>query len=309
VAVGKLRQQPFTPALDLLVDQLRGQTLIVRNGAVGLLGYLGDVGVVGDLLERLSEREGEARENAIELLENIADRELFDHLLPLLETEAETQLAMAHPLSGWTEIGLSEVLAYLLQRPDPWTQMAAVWAAGELKMTGLLAGLPAGLAPQVRESVEEIERKRGEGRMTAEDLPLTTMEKITFLKESEFFAALPLEELYQIAMSMTEESCRTGAVVIEEGTRGDKMYIVVRGRLEVRKGKDQRIALLREKQVFGEMSLLDDQPRSASVVALEDTHLLSLQRASLERILRRHWSVAFNLMRTLSRRLRERMTT
>ena len=53
------------------------------------------------------------------------------------------------------------------------------------------------------------------------------------------------------------------------------------------------------------MALLDDEPRSASVAAIGDVHLLSLQRSNLERILRRHASISFNMMRMLSRRLRE----
>ncbi len=147
----------------------------------------------------------------------------------------------------------------------------------------------------------------------ADHLPLTTMDKITFLKQSQFFAALPLEELYHIASSMQEETVRADTTVIEEGTLGDKMYIVVRGQLEVRKAaadeaaKTQRIALLTERQVFGDMALLDDEPRSASVVTTEDVHLLSLERSSLERILRRYSSIAFNMMRILSQRLRDNM--
>ena len=143
--------------------------------------------------------------------------------------------------------------------------------------------------------------------MASEDLPLTTMEKITFLKQSPFFAALPLEELYYIALTMEEETVRAGTTVIKEGTRGDKMYIVVRGELEVKKEEGQRIAVLQESQVFGDMALLDDEPRSASVIALEDGHLLSLQRSSLERLLRRYSSIAFNMMRILSQRLRDSM--
>lgn len=146
--------------------------------------------------------------------------------------------------------------------------------------------------------------------MSAVDQPLTIMDKIAFLKGSSLFAALPLEELHHVALSMQEESVRPGAVVIEEGTRGDKMYIVVSGGLEVRKaGSEAPIAALAEKQVFGDMALLDDEPRSASVVAVSEVHLLSLQRRDLERILRRYSSIAFSMMRLLSRRLRESMAS
>jgi len=306
VAIERLQTEGEIPALQLLIDQLKGQNLMVQDGTVTLLGYLGDVGVVGDLLERLSETDEEARENAIELLENIADRELMGHLLPLLEKDAEVQLREAKEISGWEEVSVEAVLSHLLRNPDSWTQMAGIWIAAEMGLLSLLEELPDELAPHVIESVAEIERKLG-GTMAAEDLPLTTMEKITFLKGCEFFAALPLEELYHIAVSMEEESVKAGTTVIEEGTLGDKMYIVVSGELEVRRKDGQRVAVLGAEQVVGDMALLDDEPRSATVVALEEVHLLSLQRSSLERILRRYSSIAFNMMRILSQRLRNAM--
>ena len=303
VAIDRLEREG-EQAVQLLVDQLRLQNSLVQNGVVRLLGYLGDVGVVGDLLERLSDDDGEARESAIELLENIADRELLAQLLPLLESDRETQLALAREVASWREIELDEVLDYLLHSPNVWTEMATVWAAFALSREDLALAVAGELAGEAREILEEIKSKRGDGAMAA-DQPLTTMEKITFLKASPFFAALPLEELYHIALSMEEEGAKEGTAVIKEGTMGDKMYVVVSGELEVKKEGGPRFALLGEKQVFGEQALLDEEPRSASVVALGDVHLLSLQRSSLERILRRYSSIAFNMMRILSQRLRE----
>lgn len=303
VAIDRL-EKTGDPAVQLLVDQLRLQNSLVQDGVVRLLGYLGDVGVVGDLMERLGAADGEARESAIELLENIADRELLAQLMPLIESDRETQLAMAYEVSGWREVELDEVLDYLLHSPNVWTEMATIWAAFSLGREAFVDAVAGELVQQAREIMEEIKSKRGDAAM-AEDQPLTTMEKITFLKESPFFASLPLEELYHIALSMEEEGARAGVSVIKEGTMGDKMYIVVSGELEVKKEGGPRFAVLGESQVFGEQALLDEEPRSASVVALGDVHLLSLQRSSLERILRRYSSIAFNMMRILSQRLRE----
>ena len=303
VAIDRL-EKTGDPAVQLLVDQLRLQNSLVQDGVVRLLGYLGDVGVVGDLMERLGAADGEARERAIELLENIADRELLAQLMPLIESDRETQLAMAYEVSGWREVELDEVLDYLLHSPNVWTEMATIWAAFSLGREAFVDAVAGELVQQAREIMEEIKSKRGDAAM-AEDQPLTTMEKITFLKESPFFASLPLEELYHIALSMEEEGARAGVSVIKEGTMGDKMYIVVSGELEVKKEGGPRFAVLGESQVFGEQALLDEEPRSASVIALGDVHLLSLQRSSLERILRRYSSIAFNMMRILSQRLRE----
>jgi HEAT repeat protein len=312
IAIEIMEDLDASGELELLVDQLKAQNRIVQNGVIRLLGHMSDVGVVNALIERLSEDDAEARENSIELLENIADRELMEYLLPLLDDENPERRAIAGELSGWQNVDADDVLRYLLTVPDPWTQLAAVWSIFVLDKQSLIPGEGAGLDPLVREALSELQ-KQGVSVAAEEHLPLTTMDKITFLKQSQFFAALPLEELYHIASSMQEETVRANTTVIEEGTLGDKMYIVVRGKLEVFKAaadegeETQRIALLTERQVFGDMALLDDEPRSASVVTLEDVHLLSLERSSLERILRRYSSIAFNMMRILSQRLRDSM--
>jgi len=303
LAIDRLEQEQ-QPALQLLIDQLYLQNSLVHNGVVRILGYLGDVGVVGDLLERLDADEAGVRESAIELLENIADRDLLVKLLPLLERDRERQLILAREVCGWSEIELDTVLNDLLHVSDFWTEMAAVWAALVLDRKDLVLAVAEDLTPEAGEILETIKSERGKDEMT-EVQPLTTMEKITFLKESPFFAALPLEELYHIALSMEEEGAGKGTAVIKEGAKGDKMYIVVNGELEVKKEDGPSLAILSEKQVFGEQALIDDEPRSASVVALADVSLLSLQRSSFQRLLRRYSSIAFNMMKILSDRLRE----
>ncbi|MCC7261642.1 MAG: cyclic nucleotide-binding domain-containing protein [Candidatus Latescibacteria bacterium] len=304
-AIQLLRPSAALPAVSLMIDQLQLELQLVQSGVIRLLGALSDSGVVSDLLERLGGSDQEGRDQAVELLENIGDPGLLKLLLPLIEAAPEQSPQVA------AEVVLEEVLGELLAGTERWTQLAAVWTAAALGQQALLETRRRqgrDLAAEAGELADQILAKRGASAMDAADQPLTTMDKIAFLKGSSLFAALPLEELYHIALSMQEESVRPGGTVIKEGSRGDKMYIVVRGQLEVRKaGAEAPIAALAEKQVFGDMSLLDDEPRSASVVAVSEVHLLSLQRRDLERILRRYSSIAFSMMRLLSRRLRERM--
>ena len=300
----------------LLLDQLELTIDSARQSAMRLLGQLGDVDVVADLIERIEEDE-EARENAIELLENIGDPQLLELLLPLLVDDVEERRQRAWALSEWDNsshrLGLDEALLHVLNAADPWTQMAAAWTTLRLGHTHLLLQLSDRLGDGVPTQVKEIlDQMNDETSVDVDDQPLTNMDKITFLKGSPFFAALPLEELYHIALSVQEEGVKEGTCVIEQGSLGDKMYIVVAGQLEVRffaegDRSGTQVAILSDKQVFGDMTLLDDEPRSASVIAVEECRLLSLQRGDLERILRRYSSIAFSMMRILSRRLREAM--
>ncbi len=290
---------------ELLVDQLQSEVSVVVNGTVRTLGHMADMSVVGDLIERLGGDDEAARDNAIELLENMAESELLSRLLPLLSSDDDEQVQAAREIAGWEEVDLERVLEYLLETGGAWTQVAALWCTVQWQYRSLSERADIVLAEPARGIMGEMGEYRGDSAMSEEVQPLTTMEKITFLRGSSFFAALPLEELYQVALSIQEESVQAGEKVIDEGTMGDKMYIVVRGELEVKKEGGPRLAVLGEKQVFGDMALLDDEPRSASVQAIGDVHLLSLQRANLERILRRYSSIAFNMMRILSHRLRE----
>jgi len=317
VIIELLTQQGDEDETRLLRDQLELAIDSARQSAVRLLGQLGDVDVVADLMERMGEGDAGARENAIELLENIGNPQLLGPLLPLLTDDVDEQQQQAWEMSGWQEAGrridLDTALRHVLQASDPWTQMAAGWTALRLGRPHLLQQLRDQLGEDVPEQVKEIVELMSDHEHEAEgDQPLTNMEKITFLKGSPFFAALPLEELYHIALAVQEEAAKEGACVIEQGSLGDKMYIVVAGQLEVRIFGDNdtegsRMAMLSDKQVFGDMTLLDDEPRSASVIAVGDVRLLSLQRGDLERILRRYSSIAFSMMRILSRRLREAM--
>lgn len=70
---------------------------------------------------------------------------------------------------------------------------------------------------------------------------------------------------------------KKGGMILEEGTSGSDAYIIESGKVRVfrsKSGKDVELAVLGENQIFGEMSMIDDRPRSASVAALEDTSVM-----------------------------------
>lgn len=298
-------------AAALLIDQLDLEERTRRDAAISLLGQLGDVDVVAGLVERMNDDVPGARDNAIELLENIGNRALLEPLLPLLTDDDEERLSNARHLSGWNNGNaptIEQALACVVRSPDPWTQLAGVWAARALGYDNALNEL----RDDAPDFVKEILGMETDTDGASGGQPLTSMEKITFLKGSPFFEALPLEELYHIAQSVQEETVPEGTTVIEQDSLGDKMYIVVTGKLEVRRFDDGdetgvAVAEMGDKQVFGDMALLDDEPRSASVIALSECRLLSLQRDDLSRILRRYSSIALSMMRILSRRLRRSM--
>lgn len=104
------------------------------------------------------------------------------------------------------------------------------------------------------------------------------------------------------------KSFRPGEVVIEEGTKGTSAYIILSGAVEVIKRSGQRevpVATLGEGQVFGEMGLIEDRPRSATVRSLTELKVRSIDRDHFNELLKTKPSVLIPIMKSLFERLRQ----
>ncbi len=125
---------------------------------------------------------------------------------------------------------------------------------------------------------------------SAADASVTlTREQISVkLREVALFQGLGQHDLSEILRISEPVRVDGGEYVFEEGERGDHFYVIVRGAIELRKATGEgfrKLAVLRSGQAFGEMALLNQTPRSASALAIEDTYLLSVSRAAFSRML------------------------
>ena len=113
-----------------------------------------------------------------------------------------------------------------------------------------------------------------------------------------------LEQLYEMAKTI---SIPAGELVFEEGSPGDALYVVLDGELEVSKrqgGQDVVLAVRRAGEFIGEMSLLEQAPRSASVRTLRESRLLMINQAAFETLLSCSPSAHLTMLRTVTSRLR-----
>jgi CRP-like cAMP-binding protein len=133
---------------------------------------------------------------------------------------------------------------------------------------------------------------------------ISTVEKVLFMKSIDLFRALPSEELAQIAEIAEEQPMTSGEQIFAEGEPGDALYLIVEGRVKVHKG-EKELVRLGVRDVFGEMAVLDSEPRSASVTAVEDAVLLKIGRDDFRDILIERPEIAMGVMKVLTRRLRE----
>ncbi|MEM7414029.1 MAG: cyclic nucleotide-binding domain-containing protein [Gemmatimonadota bacterium] len=125
------------------------------------------------------------------------------------------------------------------------------------------------------------------------------------LREVALFQGLGSDDLSQILDISEAVRVDGNDYVFEEGERGDHFFVIVQGRIELRKttsGSFKKLAVLKAGQAFGEMALLNQTPRSASAYALEPTYLLSVSRAAFSQMLGGD-TLAVRLLKNLSKAL------
>jgi CRP-like cAMP-binding protein len=102
-------------------------------------------------------------------------------------------------------------------------------------------------------------------------------ETVRLLQKVPIFSGLTPKQLASMARDGKERTFPPGASVVKEGDQGVAFYLVLEGRVDVRR-KSRKLASLGPGQFFGEMALFADQPRSADVIAAESTKVLVLAR-------------------------------
>lgn len=134
------------------------------------------------------------------------------------------------------------------------------------------------------------------------------MSHAQLLSEVSLFERLDSEALESLSSLLRPCRFARGEVVFLQGDVGTALYVIRRGEVAIRlsspEGKEVILSLLARGDFFGELALLDGEPRSTDAVAREDSELLSLQREDFRRYLEARPGVATALLATLSRMVR-----
>jgi CRP-like cAMP-binding protein len=131
---------------------------------------------------------------------------------------------------------------------------------------------------------------------------LSTMDRILFLRKVPLFAGLPPLDLKHIATIGTERYYLDGALICRQGEAGDMLYIIASGQVRVtRSGKE--LAVRQRGDVVGEMAILSQEPRMATLTAVGNVRLLCVGQKEFETVLRQRPEVSLAVMRVLSSRL------
>lgn len=304
-------------AFQLLRSALAGEVERSRQRIFLLLSFLYDPTAIQRARDNLAHESREKRAYALEVLDVTLSAELREILLPLCEdlTPAERCLKLdAH--FPQVEAAPHDRIQELLTRPyewvTPWTRACAVHTVGILRAADLRPAvaslLEAERTPLVRETAAWTLARLGGGKggppAEAEGAtPMLTIEKVLILKAVQMFATTSEEMLADVAAILEEVEVEAGEVIFEKGDAGDSMYVVVEGRVKVYDG-ERTIVTLGEREIFGELALLDPEPRFASIAALVDTRLFRLDREAFSELMAGNIEMVRGVLHVLCERLR-----
>jgi CRP/FNR family cyclic AMP-dependent transcriptional regulator len=138
---------------------------------------------------------------------------------------------------------------------------------------------------------------------------MATAVSTAVLKTVPLFASFPEDYLRMLTTVVARKSAPRSTTIMGAGDATDSLYIVLSGRLKVMMsdsdGKEVILSILGPGEFFGEMGLIDDEPRSASVVTIEACELLSIAKRDFKKCMAENFEMTQNVMRGLVRRLRE----
>jgi len=139
---------------------------------------------------------------------------------------------------------------------------------------------------------------------TARSNMYSTLEKILMLKGTPLFAGVAAEDLSSIARLAEERSFAAGERIVTEGELGDELYIIMSGSVAITRGGEP-VSTLMPGEAFGEISVLDAGPRTATAAALVETEVLAITSEEFYEILYEQTEIAEGVIRMLVKRLRD----
>ncbi len=266
------------------------------------------------------------RAYALETLDIVTPQELKPIVMPLVDelalSQRQQQLDIVYHAAAMNRAErICNIIVDGSERFTIWTQACAIDAVARLGLStlaGVLLDVTRSRDPLLRETAVAALAKMeatAVGRVLAfsvrgatflrEQRMLSTIERVIILKTVSIFASVPDDTLAAVAGALDEVEVAANTTVFSKGDLGQAMYIIVAGSVYIHDGA-QTINRLGTYDVFGEMALLDSEPRSASVTADEDTLLLRLQQDDFFELFEDHSAIARGIIQVLSRRLRAR---
>src|SRR5215207_3450983 len=262
------RRDGRSEALSLLSESLHDKSHRFGIRALRAIGLLGDRDAMNTAIENLQTRDAGERANVIEALESISAK-YRDVLQPLMRLWEDDSVRTG--TLDWER---------LLTDEDAWICECAAFAKnyGDISMDTLAT--------------------------------LSLMDRILFLKRVSLFENLSPTELKQVASIAEEELFGDGDIIAQQGEPGDALFVIISGEVSVmimKDGHNVEAVRRRSGEYVGEMSIINREPRMATLIASGDVRALCIDQKSFEGLIRERPEVSLFIIQVLSKRLKEAM--
>jgi hypothetical protein len=316
--------QPFQKidhglAIPLLRSHLMEKNDVILENILRVLALIEFGDRMDIIIRAIQTRDRRDIDKAIEVLQVSLHFGIKDILIPILEDMpleeklAQGQKRLKIALEG--QYPIDKTFERLLQDGDPTAQILVLYAIGEGVVEGfscdtIIEKVDAEYQP-VRDAADwTVHRLESRGAITEgfEANP-PFLEKVIHTREISIFQNLGIEQLLSIAAIAKDKRFSKGVVVIREGEQADFIYLIRQGELEEINGmgtaSETVLSRFQSGEFFGEIELLSQMPRTASVIALTDCGLFTLEGDAFVSMMRHYPTIPINMCRILSRRLRE----
>jgi HEAT repeat protein len=321
---------------SLLISALKIELLHLKKRLVLLLSYIYNSNDVLQVWESLHMSSKEKKANAFEVLDVLIAKELSSVILPLLEDfPVSQQVKIFHTRFPQKRLTVHGYLQKLINRQEVpvvniWTQAISLYVVRQLSIhemsneVVLAVSHPNKLVAETAlwvlkdfypstytdylsslafEDIHLLQQTTSEKNKQVMNSQLLDIEKVMALKTTTIFRETSEDILVDVASILKEVTIPAGESIFKKNDIGTCMFIIYSGSVWVHDG-EHTLAELKTRDFFGELSLLDTEPRSASVTAIEETFLLRLDQHAFYEIMADRIEVTREIMKILCRRLR-----
>ncbi len=326
--------------VDLIRNALRHELSRNHERIFLLLSFMYDRETILNIWNTFQARQADTQRQAyaLEILDTLLPKDISRQVIPLLDESISDEerlgnLKQIHPQESLSLVErLQSIITGDADIVHPWTRACAIYTLAEMDhkasipIIGQALKLPSSVVRETAllalnkmsdaDSKEVIEHLIEESNThvislykyvttSPEDkIMLSTIEKVFALKSTEIFAGTPEEALIAVADIIEEEEASPEQLIFEKDTVGNCMYIVYHGKVRIHDG--DKVLVVREAgTVFGEMSLLDTELRSASATAEDEVLLLRLDQEPFYELMAESLEVSRGVIQMLTHRLRE----
>jgi len=309
---------PATPMRDLVKTHLLQKKELVLENVIRVLVIHDDTGRMKTAWKGIFSSNQKHKSNAVELLGDLLERRLFETMRPLMESPTpDVAVREGRPfvtlpefdakgLEVYHRLVLSEdwvdvVLGLDLSLDDPeLLEPDAFWETHD-----------AFTSHHIIKEIEMITHKKAKavkGETDISEKEISLGEKIMLLREIEIFSDLKVAELAAIAAVTEEVSYPPEQKVFKQEDVGNTVFMVISGLVEVVRevSPEDRVVLdtIGRGGAFGEMALLDDSPRSATIQTVETSRFLTLHKQAFNETVMAYPRIALQICSVLSQRIR-----